>query len=49
MRYAETGQIVQSYSHVGDLSSSVLLYSEMSTLNNIVLHMFQVFSERINK
>lgn len=47
MRYVvETEQIVQRYSHVGDATSSVLLYNEMAAVNRIVLHMFLVFEKK---
>lgn len=47
VRYViEIGQIVQRYSHVGDATSSVLLYSEMIVVNRIVLHMFLLFERK---
>lgn len=47
MRYViEIGQIVQRYSHVGDATSSVLLYSEMIAVNRIVLHVFLLFERK---
>lgn len=47
MRYViEIGQIVQRYSHVGDATFSVLLYTEMTAVNRIVLHIFLLLERK---